>query len=302
MRNIAFGYSTRCNIRCTHCVAADPHLDHKKMELARAKEIIRDMAAADVTGISFTAGEPFLYFDDILELVDLCRELGIYTRIVTNSFWATTAELARQRLDLLKQSGLCQLRLSYSRWHQQHVPRANILHAAHGCLQAGIAYFVSFITDFSAEDDANEQFLRDRGLTFFPEPVIYAGRADTFGRAPLRTDYQNNRCAMNPYLAPDSNLYACCDAGSHFRTTNFFLLGNLGTHTLDQLFTNSECDPLYNCIRSMGITPLASFAGFKAREIVTQRKCELCKQLFDVPETLKILRDAAGGTLQRWVR
>ena len=303
MRNIAFGYSTRCNIRCAHCVAADALLDHKKMELAKAKEIIRDMATAGVTGISFTAGEPFLYFDDLLELVNLCREKGIYTRIVTNSFWAATAELARHRLDLLKQSGLCQLRLSYSRWHQEHVPRANILHAAHGCQQIGIAYFVSFITDFSVEDDAYEHFLREHDLKFFPEPVIYAGRADGFGRTALRTDYQDNRCTMNPYLAPDLNLYACCDAGSHFRATNFFLLGNLGTQNIDQLLTMSERDPLYNCIRSMGITPLASFAGFKAREIVTYRKCELCQKLFDVPEMLQMLRDAAaGGALQRWVR
>jgi hypothetical protein len=272
------------------------------MELTRAKEIILDMAAAGVNGISFTAGEPFLYFDDLLELVALCSEHGIYTRIVTNSFWAATADLARQRLELLKQSGLCQLRLSYSRWHQEHVPRSNILHAAHSCLQTGIAYFVSFVTDFSAEDDEYEHFLREHDLTYFPEPVIYAGRADTFGRTSLRTDYQNNRCAMNPYLAPDLNLYACCDAGSHFRTTNFFLLGNLGTDTIDQLLTMSERNPLYNCIRSMGITPLASFAGFKAREIITNRKCELCEKLFDVPETLQMMRDAAEGPLQRWVR
>ena len=302
MRNIAFGYSTRCNIRCAHCVAADARPDNTKMELAQAKESIRDMAAAGVTGISFTAGEPFLYFDDLLELIDLCREQSIYTRIVTNSFWATTAEQARQRLDRLKQNGLCQLRLSYSRWHQQHVPRHNILNAVNGCQQAGIDYFVSFVTDFSKEDEDYEQFLRDHTLKFFPEPVIYAGRADSFKRKALCTDYQDNRCAMNPYLAPDLNLYACCDAGSHFHTTNFFLLGNLGSQSIDQLLTLSERHPLYSCIRSMGITPIASFAGFTAREIVTHRKCELCKKLFDVPETLKILQDAAEGTLQRWVR
>jgi len=97
MRKIAFGYSTRCNIRCSHCVAAEDNPDNAKMELGKAKEIIRDMAAADVTGISFTAGEPFIYFDDLLELVTLCRQLNIYTRIVTNSFWAKTPEETNQR-------------------------------------------------------------------------------------------------------------------------------------------------------------------------------------------------------------
>jgi len=303
MRNIAFGYSSRCNIRCGHCVAADAVPDPKKMELATAKEIIRDLAAAGVTGISFTAGEPFLYFDDLLELVDLCRHHNIYSRIVTNSFWAKTPEATQQRLERLKQGGLCQLRLSFSRWHHQHVPSRNILHAAQGCRQIGIDYFISFVTDFSEEDDEYEQFLRDHELKFFPEPVIYAGRADGFERKELCTDYQENRCAMNPYLAPDLNLYACCDAGSHFTATHFFLLGNLKDHSVAQLLSASDTHPLYNCIRSLGITPIASFAGIKAREIITYRKCELCKKLFDTPEMLHLLQEAAAGSaLQRWVR
>ncbi len=301
MRNIAFGYATRCNIRCAHCVAADAIPDNKKMELTTAKVIIRDLAAAGVTGISFTAGEPFIYFDDLLELVDLCRELALYTRVVSNGFWAHTPEAARQKLDLLQQCGLRQLRMSFSRWHQAHVPRHNILHAAQACTDIGMAYFISFVTDFSQEDDAQEHFLREHGLKFFPEPVIYAGRADGIERTALRTDYQDNRCAMNPYLAPDGTMYACCDAGSHFNTTNFFLLGNLGTHSIEQLFAASETHPLYNCIRSMGITPIASFAGIKARDIITYRKCELCKRLFDTPETLKFLEKAAAD-LQQWVR
>ena len=302
MRNVAFGYSTRCNIRCAHCVAAGDIAVHGKMELARAKKSIREMAEAGVTGISFTAGEPFIYFDDLLELVNLCRKCNIYTRIVTNSYWATTQEEAKERLGLLKKGGLSQLRMSYSRWHQQHVPPGNVLNAAHACMKNGTDYFISFVTDFTEEDDEHEQYLRDNKLKFFPEPVIYAGRADGFVRKKILTDYQENRCAMNPYLAPDLNMYACCDAGSHFTATNFFLLGNLGNHSIDQLLTKSETFPLYNCIRSMGISTIASFVGIKAREIVTYRKCELCKILFDSPAMLRILQESALSELPGWVR
>ncbi len=303
MRKIAFGYSTRCTIRCAHCVAAGETPDSQKMELARAKEIIRDLAAAGVTGISFTAGEPFIYFDDLLEMVSLCREKNMYTRIVTNSSWAKTPEKTEHLLTLLKHCGLSQLRLSYSRWHQENVPRRNVLNAARGCLATGLDYFVSFVTDFSEEDDTYEHYLRANGLKFFPEPLIYAGRADSLDRKAICTDYQENRCAMNPYLAPDLSMYACCDAGSHFNTTDFFLLGNLDDHSIQELFVKSETNPLYNCIRSMGITAIASFAGMNARSIVTYRKCELCKKLFDSPETLKDLLEAARSSeLQRWVR
>ncbi len=302
MRTIAFGYSTQCNVKCEHCVAADAIPENVKMELAQAKEIIVELANAQVRGISFTAGEPLIYLDDIAELVGLCRDHGMYTRVVTNSFWAKTAKLADAYIIRLKKKGLSQLRLSYSRWHQKNIARQNILNAAQSCQQNGLDYFISFVTDFSEQDDAFEHYLRDHGLKFFPEPVIFAGRAQSFERLPIRTDYQANCCPMNPYLAPNLDMYACCDAGSHFTNTNFFHLGNLKEHTVEQLFNKSETNRLYTHIRNMGISAMASFAGFKAREIVQYRKCELCEKLFNTPDLLETLGQEADSGLNSWYR
>ena len=301
MRKLAFGYSTRCNIRCEHCVATEDTPAARKMDHDTAKEIIVELARAGVGGISFSAGEPFLYFNEIAELVNLCGQLGIYTRIVTNSFWAKTRESADRFVAELQESGLCQLRLSYSRWHQKHINRHNVLHAARSCQKIDLPYYISFITDFSEEDDQHEQFLRDHDLMFFPEPVIYAGRANSFKRRSILTDYQANCCSMNPYLAPDLDMYACCDAGSHFPATNFFYLGNVNDRTVDELFTKSETDQLYSFIRTMGLTDIASFTGMKAREIITYSKCELCRKLFNSPETLTRLR-AEVAELAAWRR
>ena len=302
MRKIAFGYSTRCNIKCEHCVAADAIPENSKMELAQAKEIIAELAGAQIRGISFTAGEPLIYLDEITELVGLCQEYGIYTRVVTNSFWAKTPALADSYTVQLKENGLSQLRMSYSRWHQKNIARRNILNAAQSCKKNGLDYFISFVTDFSEQDDAFEQYLRDHSLRFFPEPVIYAGRAESFNRLPICTDYQANCCPMNPYLAPNLDMYACCDAGSHFTNTNFFHLGNLKHSTIEQLLKKSETNRLYNHIRTKGITDIASFAGFQAREIIQYRKCELCEKLFNSPDLLETLEQEADLRLNSWCR
>ena len=302
MRKIAFGYSTSCNIRCSHCVAAGEKPATSKMELARAKDVIRELIGAEVKGISFTAGEPFIYLEDVAELVALCSENRVYTRVVTNCYWAKTVDQARERLHPLSQNGICQLRLSFSRWHQEHVPKQNVLNAIRACEEANVDAFISFITDFSEQDDPFEQYLRDHGLKFFPEPVIYAGRAGDFNQRPLFTDFQENRCQMNPYLAPDLTMYGCCDAGSHFSATNFFRLGSLHDCSVEQLLTRSESSILYNCIRTMGVSTIASFAGMKSRDIVTYRKCSLCKKIFNDPETLETLQKAAAGDLLQWHR
>lgn len=78
--------------------------------------------------------------------------------------------------------------------------------------------------------------------------------------------------------------------GEPFPGNQLFYLGSLKDQTIEQLFTKTETDRLYNLIRTMGITNIASFTGMKAREIITHSKCELCRKLFDNPQTLATLR------------
>jgi len=299
-RKIAFGYSTKCNIKCEHCVAANERSGNAKMELDTAKEIIEEMACHHVKGISFTAGEPLLFLNDIHNLVQLCSENGIYSRVVTNGFWAKAQEHSDNIVSDLMKSGLSQLRISFSRWHQKNISRKNIVNAASSCQKYGLDYFISFVTDFSKDDDPFEQFLRDNNLKFFPEPLIYFGNAGKFNRSHIFTDYQPNTCAMNSYLTPELDMFACCDAGPHFTKTGFFFLGNLKDYSIDALFQKKENNDLYNLIRTMGLTNIASYLGFRAREIVRYRKCELCYEIFNSEENLKILEESAKSDLRLW--
>jgi len=301
-RKLAFGYSTRCNIRCRHCVAAGEVPSYATMDFTRARALIGEMACCGVRGISFTAGEPLLYVDEMSRLTGLCARHGIYTRIVTNGFWAKSPDHADRIVSGLKTAGLSQLRISFSRWHQEHVRRENIILAAASCRRFGLDYFVSFVTDFSEADDDFEQFLRDNSLKFFPEPMIYFGRAEGFSRRPVFTDYPANTCAMNPYLSPDLDMFACCDAGSRFAETGFFHLGNLNERPVGELFDAYEQNSLYQLVRTMGLSTMASYLGFKARDIVTFRKCELCEKLFNSPENLAALQKAVASGLADWRR
>ena len=145
-------------MKCGHCVAAEGSPGADKMDFVRAKEIIEEMADARVTGISFTAGEPLLFKDDLSGLIRVCRQNRIYTRVVTNGFWAHGSDHAEKIVSALVESGLSQMRISTSRWHQENVDRENIVRAAAACVKQGLDYFVSFITDFSGVDDALEGF------------------------------------------------------------------------------------------------------------------------------------------------
>ncbi len=301
-RKIAFGYSTLCNIQCGHCIAANEDTPAHGMKLDRALELIEDLADCNVKGISFTAGEPLIFLNDILSLLQVCGKRGLYSRVVTNGFWASTPKRSDQTICNLVQNGLSQLRISFSRWHEKHVNRNNIVHAVSSCKKYNLDYFISFITDFSEQDESPEQFLRDNRFRFFPEPLIYFGRAQKLSRSNVHTDYQPNTCMMNPYLSPELDMFACCDAGHRFVDSNFFFLGNLKDHPVEELFRKSENNPLYNLIRSMGLTDIASYLGYGSREIITYRKCEMCEKIFNSRETVTRLEEEVSKGLLDWKR
>jgi len=302
IRKTAFGYSTQCNIKCAHCVAAEDSAKPERMDLNRARSIIEDMAIADVRAVSFTVGEPLIFLNDILSLIRLCNKYGIYSRVVSNAFWAATPEQADTIVSELKVSGLSQLRLSCSRWHQAHVNRENILNAAFSAKKIGLDYFISFVTDFSDSDDSLEQFLYDNHLNFFPEPLLYFGRAGEFNRSEIFTDYPPHLCDMNPILTPKSDMYACCDAQDRFSNTNFFFLGNVKKYSIKELLEKYEQNPLYHLIKTVGLSKIASVCGIKASEIVKYRKCELCEKLFNSTEHLNFLKSASDSRHGFWKR
>jgi hypothetical protein len=202
----------------------------------------------------------------------------------------------------LIQSGLSQLRISSSRWHQKNIDRQNIVNAVSSCKKYGLDYFISFVTDFSAQDDAFEQFLRDHRVKYFPEPLIYSGRAKGFNRSRASTDLPPYQCAMNPYISPELDMFACCDAGAHFNETGFFYLGNRKNHSIDELFKKKENSILYNLVRTMGLTNMASYIGLNASEIVKYRKCQLCEKLFNTAENLHALEKGIKLGLLNWTR
>ena len=301
-RRIAFGYSTRCNIKCDHCVAAHDGSPETKIALETAIQIIEEMSRSQITGISFTAGEPLLYLNEMKELVRTCKMQNIYSRIVTNGYWSKTRDRSDKMVSALKEAGLSQLRISFSRWHQKNVRRENILNAALSCQRVGLDYFISFVTDFRKEDDVQEQFLQDNQLKYFPEPLIYFGNATGIKQPPVFTDYPAHRCTMNPYLSPEMDMFACCDAGTQFTKTDAFYLGSLKSHSVDHLFQKKEKNLLFHLIKTMGLTAMASFLGFKASEIVKFRKCNLCEALFNSTDHLERLKKSATTELLHWTR
>jgi MoaA/NifB/PqqE/SkfB family radical SAM enzyme len=81
-------YSDKCNAQCPQCgMRVTEKFSRSTLHPDEVRKMIDHAAGNGVSAISFTGGEPFLFFDDVMNLVKYAGEAGIkYTRTGTNGF------------------------------------------------------------------------------------------------------------------------------------------------------------------------------------------------------------------------
>jgi hypothetical protein len=84
--------------------------------------------------VHLTGGEPFLNFNLLVKAVEMAAELGIPRYAETNAGWCIHHELAVERFDILRQSGLQAILISCSPFHAEKIPLKQTLIAIDSAL------------------------------------------------------------------------------------------------------------------------------------------------------------------------
>lgn len=85
--------SYQCTLECDHCFTWGSPWQSGTMNLDTVRHLLRQAQdVGTVQGIYFEGGEPFLFYPILLAGVREAADTGFETGIVTNSYWATTAE------------------------------------------------------------------------------------------------------------------------------------------------------------------------------------------------------------------
>jgi MoaA/NifB/PqqE/SkfB family radical SAM enzyme len=84
--------------------------------------------AGDAAKIHITGGEPFLYWDHLLKILEEAKKqnLGKVDLIETNGFWATSEESIKQQLKVLDELGMVRLKISTDPFHQEYVDMESV--------------------------------------------------------------------------------------------------------------------------------------------------------------------------------
>ena len=139
-RGIIFNLTYDCMLDCPHCFYYPQPTSRGVFELERLREIIQSTReVAPVREVHYTGGEPFQYYERLVEAVGLSRELGA-RRITcsTNCYWADDLAKARRMIGRLKEAGLTWFLISADAFHQDDVPLDYVRIAAQARVEFGL--------------------------------------------------------------------------------------------------------------------------------------------------------------------
>jgi hypothetical protein len=124
-RSAGLMLSYKCNAACEFCYY---HCSPRKGGLLPVETCLAAwrslrILAGDEAKIHLTGGEPFLYWDHLVEILQEGKRqnLGPIDLVETNGFWATDDRLIADRLDVLVGLGVQRLKISIDPFHQEYI-------------------------------------------------------------------------------------------------------------------------------------------------------------------------------------
>jgi hypothetical protein len=250
---------------------------------------------APVREVHYTGGEPFLYYDRLLEAVALAKALGA-TRITcsTNCHWADDLDKARRMLGELKEAGLTWFLISADAFHQDAVPMDHVRTASQVRVELGLQGNddLSVVAMINPDYDhpfntRTREIVREihtwghgaslhnsmpygRGHELGPEAECKMTRAVRKCWEFRTWGFIEPRGPRTVIIGPDENVMVCYGVS----------LGSLAENSLAELIQGFEQNPnpIVRTLLEDGVEGLAARAeshGWQ-REAAYQNECHLC--------------------------
>jgi hypothetical protein len=135
LTGIHFLTTYACNFECDHCFLYCAPGSRGTFTVAQIRAVLDEaVRIGTIEAVFFEGGEPFLYYPLVLAGIDLARQRGFNSSVVTNAYWATSEQDAGLWLRPLHERGVTSISISDDPLHYGDAPG---VHAARAEVAAG---------------------------------------------------------------------------------------------------------------------------------------------------------------------
>jgi hypothetical protein len=321
INKLVFSVTHDCPISCKYCVTRSGPKNGPYLDAGFMKSTIT--AVTELTpliSVIFTGGEPLLKMDEVEETIRFAHTHGLWTRVVTNAFWAKTPESAAQYLGRLVQAGLSEINFSCDDLHQEHIPLQNIHHAFWAAKKAGLPALIAHkkVASGKITPESLSAFLGVE-LKEFKEyekcqegPDLYSTSLTVpvghgtetldekdfiiYPENPYVWSYPCNGVLNGLIISPDRQISLCC--GMMEQTVPELHLGAWDNSRVAELIEECNSDLIANWLALEGPYGMMKVIREKDPSITFRNHyvnhCHLCNEILTRPDTRAVLMQCAG--------
>lgn len=319
LSSIVFSCTDQCPIQCKFCGAECGPDGKDSLSLDDMISVIDKVYDyGKLQMVVFTGGEPTLLGKDLISAIEYCSDKNLWTRIVTNAFWAHTAQKAENVLQSFIDAGLSEINLSCDDYHQEFIPLDRIKYANDACIKLDLPCLIGhkIMKDYTLSIDYLENYL-GHPLTVFdplndnpknniistgytvpvakdmhqiPDKDILYPDAEHVWKGPCKTLLQR------VIITPRKELSICC--GMIRRNVEEIVFGSLEKCSLEELIITAHQDLIVNWLALEGPYGIMKFILKKNPEIVFRKQyvniCHLCSEIFTRDDCRNVLLSHAA--------
>ena len=313
MSQLVFSVTNRCTARCVDCPIVHENMPPASLDAEFMIDLTRQLLPLNsLKLVVFTGGEPLLLLDDVRRTIAFVSSHGLWTRIVTNGFWATSKERAKSVLQSLQEVGLTELNLSCDDYHQEFIPLEYIKNANEAACELGVPALLAH--RLCPGGRITPEFLS--GYLGVPLQEFREGKPNPDNNAiqtgrnvPIKSGvlepHDGKLEAATPWTGPCSSVLSkivisprkeveiCCGIASS--SIQDFYLGSLENENLFRLLQRGNEDLITNWLALAGPASILDFVRSKDGNLELPshyaNKCHLCNELFTREEVRQILKE-----------
>jgi hypothetical protein len=277
LREVHILLTYRCNFQCDHCfLYCGPETQGTFTRDRIAELLDQAKRLGTVEWIYFEGGEPFLFYDLMLEGLGMARALGFKTGIVTNGYWATSEAEAERWLAPLRALEVADLSLSDDGFHDGGYSDPPVKTAQRVARRLGLpVYTITIEPPTSGTEDGDGPH---KGATIVGGDVRFRGRAaDRLAEGlPRRPAEAFGECPYEDLETPE-RVHVDCFGNVHF--CQGLTIGGVWDRPLARLMAEYRADghPLCGPLVEGGPAELARLYGLTPEGGAVDA-CHLCFQ------------------------
>ena len=288
----------KCNCKCPHCFYFPRNDNHMPIDLDMLDDALKSIEGQhSIYSVNFAGGEPFYYYDVMLECIERLKRHGIYLfSLSTNGGWASSVELAREKLTELLSLGLGAMYVSADGFHQMNIPLKNVINIIRAgdiarasgenfnvCVMSSYLGYYTYDCEINRLTSNIRQTIWEAGLYPVETFVNAHGRAAYIMPPELQVNKRLDRKCWEikiGILNPAGPSMVSIDPTGFVDGCFGVPLGNLHKESLNDIFQRyfNNPGPIVKTLRekgALGLKELAVERGFVAAESYFD-ECHLC--------------------------